>query len=209
MARLTQEEVEKRIKEKYGNKYIMLSEYTGRRDKAKFWCNIHEIEFESSGESYLRRDKSFHICPQCKRDLSRKKSNVVCAYCGVEFRKKPSSLDNSKSGLYFCCREHKDLGQRLENGLTEIWPDHYNSNSIGVTTYRREAFRNFKHECAVCKWDKDARVLQVHHLDSNRDNNTLENLIILCPTCHWGITLKLYDLIKNNNEWKLIDKMGD
>jgi 5-methylcytosine-specific restriction endonuclease McrA len=33
----------------------------------------------------------------------------------------------------------------------------------------------------------DARVLSVHHLDSNRSNNRLDNLIWLCHNCHYLI----------------------
>jgi predicted HNH restriction endonuclease len=38
----------------------------------------------------------------------------------------------------------------------------------------------------VCKkcGNKDARVLEVHHLDKNRKNSNIENLIWLCANCH-------------------------
>ena len=72
--------------------------------------------------------------------------------------------------------------------------------------YRRVAFNNYEHICAVCKYDKDSRLLQVHHIDNDRNNNSLDNLIILCPTCHWGLTLELYELIKYNDRWILVEK---
>ena len=53
-------------------------------------------------------------CPVCaeeakKERLKKHQTEVVCAYCGKKFMKSNSSLLNSRSGLYFCCREHKDL----------------------------------------------------------------------------------------------------
>ena len=37
----------------------------------------------------------------------------------------------------------------------------------------------------------------VHHIDENREHNELNNLTILCPTCHRKITLGYYKLIDN------------
>lgn len=103
-------------------------------------------------------------------------------------------MDNSKSGLYFCCREHKDLAQRLDSGLEfdVLRPEHY-----GITSknYREVAFRSYLHQCAVCGWDEDKDVLEVHHIDSNREHNELSNLIILCPNCHKKLTTQKYQLI--------------
>jgi hypothetical protein len=49
--------------------------------------------------------------------------NTECAYCRISFYKKASR--RSSSSLYFCCREHKDLGQKLQNDIKGIWPNHY------------------------------------------------------------------------------------
>ena len=37
-------------------------------------------------------------------------------------------------------------------------------------------------------------VLEVHHIDENRNNNDISNLVILCPICHKYLTLHLYTL---------------
>lgn len=37
--------------------------------------------------------------------------------------------------------------------------------------------------CKLCK-NKDKRVLAVHHLDRQRSNNKVENLLWLCHNCH-------------------------
>ena len=36
----------------------------------------------------------------------------------------------------------------------------------------------------------------VHHIDGNCTNNKEENLQLLCPNCHCGITLGIYNLKK-------------
>jgi len=51
--------------------------------------------------------------------------------------------------------------------------------------YRKLAFEYYKppHVCVVCGFGIPD-VLEVAHVDGNRKNNKVENLVILCPTCH-------------------------
>ena len=121
---------------------------------------------------------------------------VKCAYCDTEFSKPPSKINNSKSGLFFCCREHKDLAQRCETGekFASIRPDHYGTTS---KDYRSKAFDAYEHKCSVCGWSEDERILEVHHIDANHENNELNNLMILCPICHRKLTLHYYQLVDN------------
>lgn len=108
--------------------------------------------------------------------------NVECAYCHIMFYKNETKKKVSRSGLYFCCREHKDLAQRIGSGIDQIKPSHYTKSP---TNYREFYLRNADISmCARCGYDKCSGILQVHHLDRNRKNNTMENLIVLCPNCH-------------------------
>ena len=60
-------------------------------------------------------------------------------------------------------------------------PDHYGTGSF---SYRDRAFRELPQKCNRCGYDKVPGVLEVHHIDQDRDNNSVSNLEILCPTCH-------------------------
>lgn len=43
------------------------------------------------------------------------------------------------------------------------------------------------HRCENCNldiWLGDKIPLELHHIDGNRNNNTLDNLKLLCPNCH-------------------------
>lgn len=202
--KLTQEEFKQRVFETVGDKYSVISEYQGRNKTVKFHCNIHNIDFNATAECFMRGPNDVRAsCPQCYQDyLNKDKVLLTCSYCGKEFLRAKSNLDKSRSGQYFCCREHKDLAQRVDSGekFAAIRPEHYGTASY---TYRDKAFKAYPHKCAVCGYDEDERILQVHHRDSNRDNNSLDNLIILCSNCHWKITLGLYELTNDN---KLIKK---
>ncbi|PJA27436.1 MAG: hypothetical protein CO189_07015 [candidate division Zixibacteria bacterium CG_4_9_14_3_um_filter_46_8] len=54
--------------------------------------------------------------------------------------------------------------------------------------YRKLAFEQYDPVCAHCGFGIPA-VLEVAHIDRNRHNNQVSNLVILCPNCH-----KMYDL---------------
>lgn len=50
--------------------------------------------------------------------------------------------------------------------------------------YRDRAFIAYPHQCNKCNYDKIINILEVHHIDCDRNNNKINNLRILCPTCH-------------------------
>lgn len=53
----------------------------------------------------------------------------------------------------------------------------------GATTYRSRALRHYGCICSVCGFS-NILALEVHHIDKNRDNNSIENLKVLCANCH-------------------------
>ncbi len=63
--------------------------------------------------------------------------------------------------------------------------------------YRKLAFKNYPHTCAMCD---SKEKLQVHHKDKNRENNTLDNLVILCQKCHMR---KVHDRVVHCDEEEL------
>jgi len=50
-----------------------------------------------------------------------------------------------------------------------------------VSSYRWKALQEYGRECAKCR---DGDELVVHHIDGDRSNNELENLVVLCRSCH-------------------------
>ena len=121
--------------------------------------------------------------------------NCNCSECGKQFYKPKSKLGNSKSGLYFCSRICKDKAQRI-GGIEAIMPDHYGLGN-GEFSYRELAFSNLPHVCCICNYSTYPETLIVHHKDRNRHNNILENLCVLCPTCHTTIHFFLRKGIKH------------
>lgn len=206
--KLTQEDFEKRVYNAVGDRISVLGQYQGKDKKVLFHCNIHNLDFELSAECFMRGPKDVRgNCPQCSQEeKDSKKTTAVCAYCKKIFYIAPSKKEASKSGLHFCCREHKDLAQRLDSGkeFEAMRPDHYGN---GERNYRVKALREYEPKCAVCQFDEDIDVLEVHHIDGDRMNNSLENLIVLCPLCHKKLTTGKYQLINRERIEKIdLDK---
>lgn len=50
--------------------------------------------------------------------------------------------------------------------------------------WRRALIEKRGAKCEKCGYDKCAPILELHHIDSDKKNNSDDNLVILCPTCH-------------------------
>lgn len=109
-----------------------------------------------------------------------------CAQCGKKFISNKSRVLNSKSGLLFCSRVCKDVAQRI-GGINEIMPPHY-GNGKGAHDYQTRAKSFYGNVCSECGiadvWNNKPIILDVHHIDGNRQNNDIVNLKVLCPNCH-------------------------
>lgn len=147
-------------------------------------CEVCQKTFEAR-EADHKRGRARFCSLSCSSSRSnpnkQRQTKVICAYCQCEFLKPNNKLKGSKSGLYFCSREHKDKAQRI-GGIEAIQPDHYKNGKH--THYRKLALREFPKHCNRCQWREHEEVLVAHHKNRDRTNNTLENLEILCPTCH-------------------------
>lgn len=44
--------------------------------------------------------------------------------------------------------------------------------------------RNVCEVCGISEWNGKPLVMQIHHIDGDTKNNTLDNLMMICPNCH-------------------------
>ena len=68
---------------------------------------------------------------------------------------------------------------RTKLGFT-IW-------ASGCANCKVKARKNKKDHCEKCGGTKK---LEVDHIDGDRSNNNIKNLMTLCKNCHWEKTLK-------------------
>lgn len=117
-----------------------------------------------------------------------------CPVCGVLFK-------TQKRGDR---REKKTCSYSCSNTFFRSGKDNPNWKEVS-TQYRTKCFEYHKKECVICKEEK---IVEVHHIDEDRNNNDILNLVPLCPTHHkyWHseykqeIEEKIYNYI---NEFKM------
>ncbi len=103
-----------------------------------------------------------------------------CPICGSKFlvgKKNQTTCSYSCSNTFFAKKRNK--------------PENYKN-------YRTICFANHKKQCVVCD---EQNIVEVHHMDENKNNNCPENLIPLCPTHHQYWHSRFRKLIKEKVEY--------
>lgn len=143
-------------------------------------CNkIFEVDTRKYN-SYKKHGWNFY-CPDCKNIGRRKRVIIKCSNCGKEIER-IISASTSKYGNLFCSKSCAASFNNSHYRLGENNPNFIDGNNKGKV-YLTQAFRTYQHKCAMCNLDEEC-CLHVHHIDGNRLNNDINNLIILCANCH-------------------------
>ncbi len=132
---------------------------------------------------------------KCKYEGRKTGRIISCSMCGVQVYKSGKALRGSKSKKYFCSKSCQTKWRNLEF-VGNKHANFINGNSSYKSILNRHKILKI---CAFCG-TKDARILVVHHIDKNHQNNELKNLIWLCHNCHF--------LVHHDNveEQKFLDK---
>lgn len=110
-----------------------------------------------------------------------KEITKTCPVCESKFTTKEGHKNEKQTCSYSCSNTHFRSG--INNGSYK--PD----NEVG---YRRLCFRYHKQECVICK---ENLIVEVHHYDENHNNNSIDNLIPLCPTHHQYVHSRHKDIV--------------
>lgn len=133
--------------------------------------------------SHLKRGYGKYCSKECASLGRRKGKYINCEICKKEVWKMPKALAHSKSGKYFCsksCQTHW-------RNTTYVGPRHGNWKDGRSIHYRNFLIKsNILKICKRCEIE-DFRLLSVHHIDENRKNNNIKNLVWLCYNCHFLI----------------------
>lgn len=110
-----------------------------------------------------------------------KEITKTCPVCSTKFITKEGHKNEKQTCSHSCSNTHFRSG--INNGAYK--PD----DEVG---YRRLCFRYHKKECVICK---ENLIVEVHHYDEDHFNNSIENLIPLCPTHHQYVHSRYKDNI--------------
>lgn len=141
-------------------------------------CRICKKEFYAK-PFWIKLGKAKYCSNKCSFSSRRTGKNKECFVCGKSTYKTPKQISHSKSGKFFCS---KSCQTRWRN--TEFVGSKHANWKHGEQSYKSVLTRHkIKKICRLCA-TKDERVMAVHHLDRNRKNNKVDNLVWLCHNCH-------------------------
>ena len=88
-------------------------------------------------------------------------------------------------GLFHPNQSGKGMEKSKIYSDDDIFRLHESAISSSVLINRLKTKRGWKCECCgISEWMGKPITLEIHHIDGNKKNNSLDNLQILCPNCH-------------------------
>ena len=139
-----------------------------------------------------------------------RKPNTECLICKKKIYRRPFEIENRGKGVFcssicFGLSSRKETpclicGKMIASGLNKKTCSRNcaNKNRVGIKygigspndkalifrTLKLKLLKSRGKNCEKCNYSK-YEILQVHHIDRNRNNNSLENLELICPNCHY------------------------
>ena len=155
--------------------------YEESRTKAEF---IRRIGFHKNGKGQRAADKLLkeHGLSWKDKPNPNAKYEIVekeCPVCGTPFEAKLNHPKEKQTCSYSCSNTYFRSGKG--NGM-------YSGDN-----YRTVCFNHHDKKCIVCGEDK---IVAVHHVNENHDDNRPENLVPLCPTHHHYVHSKYSDVVQ-------------
>ena len=112
--------------------------------------------------------------------------HYYCLNCGAD-------ITNAKNTFHKYCSNKCQHDYKYKQWIEEYKQD----NSIAKSTkwgqvpapLRHYIFQKFENKCCECGWSEinpytNTIPLEIHHIDGNSENNSEENLKLICPNCH-------------------------
>lgn len=129
--------------------------------------------------SWIKNGHGKYCSVRCQHAGARTGKEVLCFMCGKNVYRSGKSLRGSKSKKFFC---GKSCQTKWRNAY---FSGERHANWIhGRASYRSVLNRTcVPKRCRRCGLG-DVRVLAVHHIDRDKNNNKPSNLMWLCHNCH-------------------------
>lgn len=142
-------------------------------------CKICKAKFYVR-PNHLLRGWGKYCSKSCQAEGQKTGKHVACHQCGKLVWRIPKELAHSKSGKSFCGKSCQTKWRNRQY----IGEKHPNWKGGEYIYYRIMQRHNISPICKTCGME-DKRVLLIHHIDHNRKNNDISNLMWLCRNCHY------------------------
>lgn len=126
---------------------------------------------------FTRLDQEKKFCSLHCSSSSRKTAiTLVCAYCSKDVVRKKSRYAKNQTGKVFC----------------DKWCKSEYYGSVTNSEYRLLFAGDV--ECRRCGYNEFKCGVDIHHIDGDRANNDVANLLPLCAPCHRALHCGLWEL---------------
>ena len=166
-------------------KYVFVDNISYEEIGKLYQCsgaNIKKVMRKRGIDLPIRNKSNYGKTPHNKG----KGKKYYCLNCG-------SLIEHNKNTKHkFCsnsCQQEYEYKKWIEN--------YKQNNSIAINTkwgqipgyLKRYIFEKYQNKCCLCNWSKinpytNTIPLEIDHIDGNSNNNSEENLRLICPNCH-------------------------
>ncbi|KKN20513.1 hypothetical protein LCGC14_0934900 [marine sediment metagenome] len=127
------------------------------------------------------KNYKLHFCNRlCHQKYLKENSKdiiVKCNHCGKLLIKNTNSQRNSRTGLFFC----NNLCKNRYLAKNKQWRK---EETFSHLSRKKILYEKINFTCQYCSYNKNKKMLDIHHYDGNHNNNKIENLRVLCVWCH-------------------------
>jgi len=118
------------------------------------------------------------ICKNCKKQVI-PHAKGMCTTCYKKLAWKPKPK--------ICKRCNRELPHHAKGFCAGCYNILFNLDHAKAHNYKKwhnlelETYKEITKQCFICNFEK---IVELHHLDGKKENNSKENLIGLCPNHH-------------------------
>lgn len=142
-------------------------------------CKICSNPFYAK-PNWIKRGWGKYCSIKCQHEDLKNGEIVECFLCKKNIYRAKKALLRSRSQKYFCGKTCQTIWR---NSILYVGSNHSNWKG-GGSAYRDILLRQNRPQiCKRCR-TKDKRLLAAHHINRNRNDSRVENLIWLCYNCH-------------------------
>ena len=126
------------------------------------------------------------ICTYCNKNKTVHEHNSYCITC---YRKKVRPVSACKR----CQKIKVDINGYCPHCYNYV-NGYYKNKHTGLSQrYLKSLLKDLRYKCHFCGEERSG-MLDIHHIDKNRKNNNINNLIYLCSNHHRALHLNYVKL---------------